>query len=84
MTTSAPVALTPDELADHAASVWARALQVIELLAANPFGLGGACIRARVHLIFNLLSFKVGISMDHARTIIVHFWRGFFPATNEA
>ncbi len=47
MTTSAPVELTPDQLADQAASRWARALQVIELLAANPFGLGGACIRAR-------------------------------------
>ena len=47
MTTNAPVELTPDQLAEQTASRWARALQVIELLAANPFGLGGACIRAR-------------------------------------
>ena len=39
--------LTHDQLADQAALRWARALKVIELLAANPFGLGGACIRAR-------------------------------------
>ncbi len=47
MTNSAPVDLTPDQLAEQAASRWMRALQVIDLLAANPFGLGGVCIRAR-------------------------------------
>ena len=47
MTISDSVELSPIQLAEQAASRWARALQVIELLAANPFGLGGACVRAR-------------------------------------
>ena len=47
MTTSAAVELTPGQLAEQAATRWARALRVIDLLAANPFGLGGVCIRAR-------------------------------------
>lgn len=47
MTYNAPVELSSDQRADQAALCWARALQVIELLAANPLGLGGVCIRAR-------------------------------------
>ncbi len=47
MTTNASVEMWPIQSDEQAASRWARALQVIELLAANPFGLGGACIRAR-------------------------------------
>ncbi len=47
MTSSAAAEQTPEQLAEQAASRWARALQVIDLLAANPFGLGGVCIRAR-------------------------------------
>ncbi len=47
MTNDADAELTADQFSERAASRWARALQVIELLAANPFGLGGVCVRAR-------------------------------------